>query len=137
MSGSISARLASASCSNVPSATAIAVTLLRTPEMRFCVPGAMIGMVLALGIVAFVVLVPLQREYADYRRSFGLGRTGAFATTLLVVPALGCGLAASLPFSARPALQWTVAVVVTLAAYSLAAAGVRGALVPRSARSRR
>jgi len=97
----------------------------------------MIGVVVVLGVIAAVVLVPLAREYADLRRSFGLGRAAAAGTTLLVLPALGCGLAAALPIGSHPAAQWTVAVVVALAVYSLAASAVRSTLAPAAARSRR
>src|SRR5204862_3559509 len=137
MSGSISASPACRSVAKVASATAIEITLLRTPEVSFSVIDAMIGVVLVLGILAVVVLLPLQREYADYRSTFGLGRTGALATTMLVLPSLGCGVVASLPLSSRPPLQWVVAVVVTLAAYSLASAGLRAQLSPDPARRSR
>jgi hypothetical protein len=78
-----------------------------------------------LAIVATVVVAPLAREYADLRQAWGLGRPAALATTLLVLPSLGIGLALSLPLAERPTLQWTAAVVVAIVVYSLAAAGVR------------
>ena len=80
-----------------------------------------------LALVGAVVLVPLGLEYADLRRSSGLGRRAALATTLFVLPALGIGIAAGLPLAAAPALQWTVTVAVTLLVYSLAVAVVRAA----------
>ena len=78
-----------------------------------------------LALVGTVVVAPLAREYADLRRAWGLGRLAALATTLLVLPSLGIGLALSLPLAERPTLQWTAAVVVAIVVYSLAAAGVR------------
>jgi len=80
---------------------------------------------IALAVVGAVVLAPLAREYADLRQAWGFGRLAALATTLLVLPSLGVGLALSLPLADRPALQWAVVVVVALVVYSLAAAGVR------------
>ena len=80
---------------------------------------------LLLAVVVTVVVAPLAREYADLRRAWGFGRLAALATTLLVLPSLGVGLALSLPLAERPTLQWTVAVVVAIAIDSLAVAGVR------------
>ena len=87
---------------------------------------------IALAVVGALVLAPLAREYADLRQAWGFGRLAALATTLLVLPSLGVGLALSLPLADRPSMQWTVAVVVAIAVYSLAAAGVR-ATAERSA----
>ena len=78
-----------------------------------------------LALVGTVVVAPLAREYADLRQAWGLGRLAALATTLLVLPSLGIGLALSLPLAERPTLQWTAVVVVAIVVYSLAAAGVR------------
>jgi ABC-type spermidine/putrescine transport system permease subunit II len=78
-----------------------------------------------LAIVGTVVVAPLAREYADLRQAWGLGRLAALATTLLVLPSLGIGLALSLPLAERPTLQWTAAVVLARVVYSLAAAAVR------------
>ncbi len=80
---------------------------------------------IALAVVGAVVVAPLAREYADLRQAWGFGRLAALATTLLVLPSLGVGLALSLPLADRPTLQWTAVVVVAIVVYSLAAAGVR------------
>ena len=85
---------------------------------------------LPLVLVAAVVLVPLGREYADFRRTWGLTRVASAATTLLVLPALGAGLALAYRVGGSYELQWVTAVVVTLAVYSVAAAAVRSALEP-------
>jgi hypothetical protein len=69
--------------------------------------------------LAAVVLLPLAREYADFRTA-GLARTAAMSTTLLLLPALAVGLAVALPLAARPAAQWALTVVVTVALYSVA-----------------
>jgi len=82
-----------------------------------------------LAVVGIVVVVPLTREYADLRRTWGFGRLAALATTLLVLPSLGVGLALSLPLANRPTLQWTAAVVMAIVVYSLTAAGVRATAV--------
>jgi hypothetical protein len=79
--------------------------------------------------LAALVFVPLAREYGEFRREWGLSRGSALLTTLLILPALGLGLALALPLAPEPALQWTATVVVTLAAYSLGVAAVR----PRAA----
>jgi hypothetical protein len=81
----------------------------------------------ALGIlvVAGVVLVPLAREYVDFRRSWGLGRAAALGATGLVVPAAALGVVAAAPLAARPWLQWGATVAVALAAYSLSVRAVR------------
>jgi hypothetical protein len=74
-----------------------------------------------LALLAGIILVPLAREYADLRRSFGLSRLAAFATTSLVFPAFALATALSLPWSAHPLAQWSATVATTLAIYSLAA----------------
>ena len=74
---------------------------------------------LLLGILGAVVFVPLGREYADFRVA-GLARTAAMSTTLLLLPAFAVGLAVGLPLAARPAAQWALTVVVTVALYSAA-----------------
>jgi hypothetical protein len=74
---------------------------------------------LVLATLAAVVLVPLAREYADFRAA-GLTRSGAVSTTLLLLPALAVGLALALPLAATPAAQWALIVVVTIALYSAA-----------------
>ena len=81
-----------------------------------------------IGLVAAVVLVPLVREYVAFRREWGLSRAGALLAAGTLFPSLGIGLAAALPLAGRPALQWAAAVVVTIAVYSLATAGLRPAL---------
>ena len=73
-----------------------------------------------LALLAAIVLVPLRREYADLRRSFGLTRVGAFATTALVVPAFAVATVLSQPLAAHPPAQWCAIVVATFAIYSLA-----------------
>jgi hypothetical protein len=73
-----------------------------------------------LAVVAAIVLVPLGREYADLRRSFGLSRVGAFATTALVVPALAVATVLSQPFAAHPSAQWCAIVLATFGLYSFA-----------------
>jgi FtsH-binding integral membrane protein len=75
---------------------------------------------LVVALLAGIVLIPLARKYGDLRRSFGLSRVAAFATTSLVVPAFVMGLTLALPLQSRPALQWVATVVGTLAVYSLA-----------------
>ena len=75
---------------------------------------------LVVALLAGIILVPLVSEYGDLRRSFGLSRMAAFATTSLVVPAFVVGLTLALPLQSRPALQWVATVVGTLAVYSLA-----------------
>jgi hypothetical protein len=80
--------------------------------------------------IAAAVLVPLAREYADFRRSWGLTRTGALLTTFLVVPAFVLGLAVALPLAETPAAHWGAIVVVTLIAYSV---GTRVALAAAQA----
>lgn len=75
---------------------------------------------LVVALLAGIILVPLVSEYGDLRRSFGLSRVAALATTSLVVPAFVVGLTLALPLQSRPALQWVATVVGTLAVYSLA-----------------
>jgi hypothetical protein len=91
----------------------------------------------ALSLVGLVVLAPLGREYADLRRSWGLGRLTAFGTTLLVLPSIGVGFALALPLASRPVLQWTVTVLAAILVYSAAAVAVRSAASPGEARGRR
>lgn len=86
--------------------------------------------------VAALVVVPLCREYADFRRAWGLGRLGALGLTALVVPAVAVGLAVALPFGSRPLVQWGVTVAAALAAYSLAVRAAQAALAPERASSR-
>ena len=74
---------------------------------------------LLMATLGAIVLVPLAREYADLR-AVGLARVSAVGTLSLLVPALAVGLALTLPFAARPALQWAVTVIVTVALYSAA-----------------
>lgn len=90
------------------------------------------GVVAIVGVLG-VVLVPLVREYVDFRRSWGLGPVGALATTLLVLPAIGLGLAVAAPLAAWPFLQWGVTVAAGLAAYSLAVRAVEATLVSERA----
>ncbi len=86
-----------------------------------------------LAVVGAAVVAPLAREYADLRQEWGFGRLTALATTLLVLPSLGIGLALSLPLADRPTLQWTAAVVVAIVVYSLTVAGVRATAERQSA----
>jgi hypothetical protein len=85
------------------------------------------GILMAIGAV---VLLPLAREYLEFRRSWGLGRVGALATTGLVLPAFAAGFALALPLAARPGLQWAATVAATLVAYSLAVRAVESAVEP-------
>jgi FtsH-binding integral membrane protein len=90
-----------------------------------------------LTLLAGIVLIPLAREYGDLRRSFGLSRVAAFATTSLVVPAFVVGLTLALPLQSRPALQWVTTVVGTLAVYSFATRAIAAsASATRTAPSR-
>jgi hypothetical protein len=79
---------------------------------------------LVVALLAGIILVPLLSEYGDLRRSFGLSRVAAFATTSLVVPAFAVGLTLALPLQSRPTLQWVATVAGTLAVYSLAARAI-------------
>jgi hypothetical protein len=76
--------------------------------------------VVVLLILSAIVLTPLVREWRDLRRSFGLSRITAFATTGLVVPAFGMATVTALPLAAHPAAQWVATVVMTLVVYSAA-----------------
>jgi ABC-type Fe3+ transport system permease subunit len=93
-----------------------------------------VGIVGILAVAALVV-VPLVREYADFRRTWGLGRLSALGVTGLVVPATAIGLAVAIPFSEWPFVQWGVTVAAALAAYSLAVRAVEGVLAPERASS--
>ncbi len=92
------------------------------------------GIVGILAVVALVV-VPLIREYADFRRAWGLGRLSALGVTGLVAPAVVIGIAVALPFAQWPFVQWGVTVAAALAAYSLAVRAVEGVLAPERASS--
>lgn len=72
-----------------------------------------------VGAMGAVVLVPLAREYADFR-TVGLTRAGALGVTVLLLPALAVGIALALPLAAEPVAQWAATVVVTVALYSAA-----------------
>ena len=98
--------------------------------------GAGVGVVGILAL-AGVVVVPLIREYADFRRVRGLGRGSAALTTLLVIPAVGIGIASALPLVAWPYAQWGVTVAVALAVYSLAVRAVWGTVEPERASASR
>src|SRR3712207_86665 len=88
---------------------------------------------LVVAAIGAVVLVPLAREYADFRASWGLGRLAALATTLLVLPALSLAIVLTLPLASSPALQWTATVIVTLGLYSLGTAAISAAREPARA----
>lgn len=91
-----------------------------------------------MGILALaaLVVVPLLREYADFRRSWRLGRLAALGLTGLVVPAVALGLAVAQPFAPWPFVQWGVTVAAALAVYSLAVRGVAAAIEPQRAPQR-
>jgi hypothetical protein len=80
--------------------------------------------VIVVGLICVLVLAPLAREYADLRRSFGLSRIGAFATTSLVLPAFAMATVLALPLSPHPVAQWSATVTATVVAYSLAARAI-------------
>ena len=80
---------------------------------------------LPLLVIAAAVVVPLVREYADLRRDWGLSRLGALGAACTLFPALGIGLAVSFPLDGTPAARWLVAVVVTIATYSLVLAALK------------
>jgi hypothetical protein len=80
--------------------------------------------VLLATLLAGLIFVPLAREYGDLRRSFGLSRAAALATTSLVLPAFAVGLTLALPLESHPALQWLATVVGTLLIYSLATSAI-------------
>ena len=88
---------------------------------------------LPLAIIAAAVLVPLAREYADFRRTWGLTRSASLVTTLLVLPSLGVGLAVGVAVADSFAAQWTATVIATIVLYSAATAAVRSALEPAPA----
>ena len=91
-----------------------------------------------MGILAVtaLVVVPLIREYADFRRTWGLGPLGALGLTTLVVPAVAIGVLVALPLGAWPFLQWGVTVAAALAVYSLAVRAAEAAVAPERASSR-
>jgi hypothetical protein len=91
----------------------------------------------ALPLVAFAVAVvlPLVREFREFRRDWGFGRLPALLTSLLLFPALGVGTAVALPLPVAPALQWTITVVVTIAVYSAATSALRPGLEAAPRRS--
>jgi len=89
--------------------------------------------ILALSALAAVVVVPLAREYADFRRSWGLGRTAALGLTAVVLPAVGVGIVVATPLAEWPLLQWGATVAAALGVYSLAVRAVEAALVPERA----
>ncbi len=86
-----------------------------------------------VGILALaaLVIVPLLREYADFRRARGLGRLAALGVTGLVIPSVGVGLVAALPLVSWPFVQWGVTIAVALAVYSLAVRAIVAAIEPR------
>ena len=92
--------------------------------------GERVGIVGILALGALVV-VPLFREYADFRRAWGLGRPAALGLTGLVLPAVAVGLAVALPLAAWPLVQWGVTVATALAAYSLAVRAIGEAIEPQ------
>jgi len=73
-----------------------------------------------VAVLAAIVLVPLGRECLDLRRSFGLSKFGAFATTALVLPAFAVATVMALPLAAHPLVQWSAIVLTTFGIYSLA-----------------
>lgn len=87
-------------------------------------------------LVAAVVVVPLVREYAEFRRAWGLGRAGALGVTALVLPAVAVGIAAAAPLAAWPYAQWAATVAVGLAVYSLGVLAVGAAIEPARAPQR-
>ena len=88
-------------------------------------------------LVAALLIVPLAREYADFRRSWGLGRAAALGVTGLVVPAVGIGIVAAAPLAAWPYAQWGVTVAAALLVYSLAVRAVGAAVAPARVAGRR
>jgi hypothetical protein len=72
-----------------------------------------------VAVVAAVVVLPLAREYKDFRAT-GFTVSAAVGTTLLLLPALAIGIALAIPLGAEPAVQWAVTVVSTVALYSAA-----------------
>jgi hypothetical protein len=73
-----------------------------------------------LALLGVVLAIPLAREYVDLRRSCGLARLPAFATTALVLPASAAGAVLTSPLASQPAAQWTATVLFALLAYSVA-----------------
>ncbi len=88
-----------------------------------------------LAVVALAVVLPLVREYAEFRREWGLGRLGAALAAATLFPSLALGFAGALPLAERPALQWATTVTATIAAYSLATAAIRPSLSQAPPRS--
>jgi hypothetical protein len=86
---------------------------------------------LPLAAVALAIILPLFREYREFRREWGFRPFGALLTALTLFPALGVGTAVALPLGATPALQWAVTFVATVGAYSLATAAVRPSAAPQ------
>jgi hypothetical protein len=78
-----------------------------------------LGDILAVSVVLAVVVLPLAREYQDFRAA-GFSPSAAMSMTGLLLPALAVGIALALPFGAEPAAQWAVIVVSTIALYSAA-----------------
>jgi hypothetical protein len=78
-----------------------------------------LGDLLAVSVVVAVVVLPLAREYQDFRAT-GFSPGAAMSMTVLVLPALAVGIALALPLGAEPAAQWAVTVVSTVALYSAA-----------------
>ena len=66
---------------------------------------------LPLAVIAAAVIVPLARECVDFRRTWGLTWGAALATTLLVLPSLGVGLAAGAAVAARALLPGPLTLV--------------------------
>ncbi|HEX2111448.1 MAG TPA: hypothetical protein VHF67_07830 [Gaiellaceae bacterium] len=87
-----------------------------------------------LGIVAFAVVLPLAREYAEFRRDWRLGRLGAALAALTLFPAVGVGLALSLPLAGTPLLRWAATIILTIVAYSAVTAALRPALATEAPR---
>jgi hypothetical protein len=83
-----------------------------------------------LAVLAVIVLVPLGREYADLRRSFGLSKAGAFATTALVLPAFAVATGMTQPLATHPSAQWCAIVLATFAIYSLATRAIVASASP-------
>jgi len=92
--------------------------------------------IVPLGIVGVAVLAPLVREYLEFRREWGLSAPAALLAAGTLFPALGVGIAASLPLAGRPSLQWVATIVVTIAAYSLAVSAFKPDAEPEPTRSR-
>jgi hypothetical protein len=86
---------------------------------------------LPLLVIAAAVVVPLMREYAELRRTWGVGRLAALGATSTLVPSLGIGLVVSLPLDGTPAARWLVAVAVTIATYSVALSALRPTEAPQ------